>query len=172
MATDGDVFAGFGDGFLTERFEVSGWVVEDGFGQPITESAEVFVACDEVCFAVYFDEGSCGLVCGECECDDAFTGFAIGFFGGIGCAFFPEDIDGGFEVTLCFDEGGFAFHHACVGFVAEGFDGFGIDLDFAHNVWFEGWLREDEGWFGRAQKNRPFGRFSFLRPAGTRGLQG
>ena len=134
MATDGDVFAGFGDGFLTKRFEVSGGVVEDRFGQPIAEAAEVFVTSDEIGLTVDFDDGGCGLVCGKCEGDDAFAGFAIRFFGGIGCALFPEDVNGGFEVALRFDEGGFALHHACVGFVAEGFDGFGIDLDFAHNV--------------------------------------
>jgi hypothetical protein len=119
---------------LAEWFEVGGWVFEDRFCEAITEATEVFVAGDEIGFAVHFDEGSGGVVWGEGESDDPFTGFAICFLGCVGCALFPENINGSFEVALCFDEGGFAFHHACVGFVAEGFDGFWIDLDFAHNV--------------------------------------
>ena len=142
MATDGDVFTGLRDGLLPEGFEIGIGICENGLGESITETAEILVPRDEIGFAVHFDQRSGVVVAGQRECDDAFTGFAIGLLCGIGCALFPEDIDSGFEVALGFEEGGFAFHHPRVGFVAQGFDGFWIDLNFAHGLvlGLRGWI--------------------------------
>ena len=97
-------------------------------GHVLDEGAEAFVAGDEVGLAIDFDEHADFVADMDVGADDAFLGFAAGFFRGGGGAFFAQDGFGGGEVALGFDEGFLAVHHACAGFFAELFDEVGGDF--------------------------------------------
>ena len=101
----------------------------DVFDQVTTE---IFVLGNEVRFATDFDQHADFAVVAHEGVDHAFLGITVTFVAAAADSFDAEPVDGGFHITVGFFEGGFAIHHARVGFVAEFFNESGCN--FCHSV--------------------------------------
>src|SRR5271154_2078379 len=88
-------------------------------GDVVRNLLESVGACHEVRLAVDFDEHA-DLAAGvDVATNEAFGGFARGFLGRGGLAFFAQDANGFFEVAIGFDQGGAAVCKAGVGAFAQ-----------------------------------------------------
>ena len=94
-------------------------------GEALGEAAEFVAHGNKVGFAVGFEDGDVFIVVTGGYDQYAFSGNAARFLVGFGEAGFAHVLNGSFDVALHFDEGFFAFHHACAGAFAQFFDQFG-----------------------------------------------
>src|SRR5665213_1033639 len=112
VAGDLDVLAQLADGGFALGFAVRKKVSGDLPGNLVAEGAKRLVARNKIRFTVHFHQHA-GLSAGRDELgDDAFAGFTRRLFRGARGAGFAEQIHGGLEVAVRFDERLFAFHHA------------------------------------------------------------
>src|SRR6056297_207348 len=119
LATRLDAVAGF-EIRLRKRCHVVVACGQRQFGHAIGERAEIVVFCDEIGFAVDFDQD-----CAVCACgldDRAFGGNAAGLLVGLGQPALAQVFDCGFDVASGFNQGLLAFHHAGAGALAQFLD--------------------------------------------------
>ena len=97
-------------------------------GDLVGEDLEVLVAGDEVGLALHLDHRADAGVGVDVGGDDALVGAAAFALGGGGLALHPQQLDRALDVTVGFDQGGFAVHHRGPGAVPERFHIGGGDL--------------------------------------------
>ena len=103
----------------------------DMHGDIVRKLDERIGAGHEIGFAIQFDEHTDFSAGVDVAADEAFGGFASGFLGGRGLAFFSQDADGFFDVAIGFDEGGAAVRETGVGAFAQLFDELGGNVGLA-----------------------------------------
>ena len=130
VSPDLDVFADFGNMRGAQGFDIGLRGFNQSFGDLIAEFSEHFVFGDKVSFAVDFDKDAGLRIRADVTGNSALVGGASGFFGGMGGAFFSENVNGCFQIAASFRQGSFAVHDSRVGHCPK--LGYGGCADFCH----------------------------------------